>query len=87
MNKNCAVVALQTAFFPLCLHIKLYVCAFVWAHARSQTHSWIHDAAAFPVSLLVGERVSGPRSLDVTPALWDVAAPLETGRVPIIYMP
>lgn len=65
------------------MHIKLCV----YVHTCIQTHSCILNAAALPMPLLVGERVPCPHHLVVTPALWDVAAPLETGRVPIIYMP
>lgn len=72
----------------VCL-LKECVCLHASAHAHTciQTHSRIPSAAAMLMLLLLGEWVPCPHHLVVTPTLRDVAAPLETGRVPIIYMP
>lgn len=49
--------------------------------------SGIRKLAALPMPLSVGEWLLCPHHLCVTPALWDAAAPLETGGIPIICMP
>lgn len=56
---------------------------FCWA---VHTHT-VLPLASLSVLLFAEEREPCPHHLAMTPTLWDVAAPLETDRVPIIYMP
>lgn len=65
--------------------IKMFLIFDVKRHTSTQC--CLHKMASLSMLLLAEERAPCPHHLAVTPALWDVAAPLESDRVPIIYMP